>query len=37
MMLLQKKAIHNMAEASYLDHTHPLFVQYVLEILDIVM
>jgi len=27
-MLLQKKAIHNIAKASYIDHTHPLFVQY---------
>ena len=26
--LLQKKAIHNIAKASYLDHIHQLFVQY---------
>ena len=26
LMLLQKKAIHTIAKASYLDHTHPLFV-----------
>ena len=36
-MLLQKKAIRNIAKASYLDHTHPLFVQYkCLKFLDIV-
>ena len=32
LMLLQKKAIRNIAKASYLDHTHSLFVQYVFEI-----
>ena len=26
-MLLEKKAIPNIAKASYLDHVHPLFVQ----------
>ena len=37
LMLLQKKAIRNIAKASYLDHTHPLFVQYkCLKFLDIV-
>jgi hypothetical protein len=28
LILLQKKAICNIAKASYLDNTHPLFVQY---------
>ena len=37
LMLLQKKAIRNVAKASYLDHTHPLFVQHnCLKFLDIV-
>jgi len=27
LMLLQKKVIHNITKASYLDHMHPLFVQ----------
>ena len=36
-MLLQKKAICITAKASYLDHTHPLFVEYkCLNFLDIV-
>ena len=35
--LLQKKAIRNVIRASYLDDTHPLFVQYkCVKILDIV-
>ena len=37
MILLQKEAIRNIAKASYLDDTHPLFVQYkCLNIFDIV-
>ena len=37
LMALQKKAIRNISKASYLDHTHLLFVQYkCLKILDIV-
>ena len=28
LMLLQKKAIHNIAKTSYLDHTYPLFAKY---------
>jgi len=28
LMLLQKKAIRTISKASYLDHTHPLFIQY---------
>ena len=37
LMLLQKKAICITAKASYLDHTHPLFVQCkCLKCLDIV-
>jgi len=36
-MLLQKKAIRNIAKANYLDHTNPLFVQYkCLKVLDVV-
>jgi len=36
-MVLQNKVMHNFAKASYLDHTHPLFVQYkCLKFLDIV-
>jgi len=31
-MVLQKKAIHIIAKANYLENTHPLFVQYVFEI-----
>jgi len=28
-MLLQKKTIRNITKTSYLDHTHPLFVEYI--------